>query len=219
MPLCSLLALFSSYSFSLWNYNSYAVLALLVSFIAAVAVLSRTAKSRKDIPLKSRIVIILLPLLVIINWICYIVLASFKTIVLCMPACFICTLIYMLKHIKHKGWKIALAILYILILVPVCFILLLCLLFGNFGSRTVTETVYSPDGKYRAEVINNDMGALGGSTLVNVYNEQVLELYIIKISEKPQCIYEGAWNEYNDIKIIWTDNRTVLVNGKRHQLL
>lgn len=186
--------------------------------MAVVAVLSGIAGSRKDIPLKSRIIIILLPFLILINWICYMVLASFRTVVLYMPVCFVCTLTYMLKHIRHKGWKISLTILYILILVPVCFILLLCLLFGNFGLYTVTETVYSPDGKYRAEVINNDMGALGGSTLVNVCSEQVLDFYFIEIAEKPHRIYEGTWGEYDNIKILWADNYTLIINGTKYQI-
>ena len=73
---------------------------------------------------------------------------------------------------------------------------------------------YSPDREYKAEVVDSDQGALGGAVFVNVCNtEPVIDLYFIKVSKKPHCVYSGEWGGYKGMELYWKDNHILSVNG------
>ncbi len=57
-------------------------------------------------------------------------------------------------------------------------------------------------------------GALGGAVFVNVCNtEPVIDLYFIRVSEKPHCVYSGEWGGYKGMELYWKDNHILSVNG------
>ena len=65
-------------------------------------------------------------------------------------------------------------LLILLLILSVLIVFLVCILgpfvavFKDFGKKTVVQTIPSPSGKYYAQVIDDDQGALGGNTIVEV---------------------------------------------------
>lgn len=114
---------------------------------------------------------------------------------------------------KPKLLKIAGLVLSALMAMPVCLFTFFTLLFGNFGKNTVVKTLESPNHTYYAQVIDNDQGALGGDTLVNVYEKGGIHVLIFKIVKKPQQVYRGNWEEFENMEIWWKDERCLVING------
>lgn len=56
--------------------------------------------------------------------------------------------------------KVVTLVLSALMILPICFFSFIALIFGNIGQNTVVQTVESPSGKYYAQVIDSDQGAL-----------------------------------------------------------
>ena len=98
-------------------------------------------------------------------------------------------------------------------LIPIIFSCIMALTFGNIGSTTVVKTVESPDGSYYAQVIDDDQGALGGATIVNVFNSRKLDLILFEIQKKPQTVSYGPWGIYTKMKIYWKDNHCLVINS------
>lgn len=115
--------------------------------------------------------------------------------------------------------KIIALVLSAIMFIPIGFCGLLGVYLADFGSVTVVETVESPSGKFRAEVIDSDQGALGGDTLVNVYNNRKhFNLLIFTISKKPQRVYTGEWRAYEHMKIGWKDDDCLVINSKEYDI-
>lgn len=93
----------------------------------------------------------------------------------------------------------------------------IALTFGNFAQDTLVKSIESPNGVYYAEVIDNDQGALGGNTYVDVY-ENVVDAMIFKVSKKPQRVYHGKWGEFENMKIYWNDENCLVINSVKHTI-
>lgn len=121
------------------------------------------------------------------------------------------------KHSNRNALKkLALSISAIMAL-PVIFLSLTFLIFGNFGKNEVVKTVVSPNEEYYAQVINSDRGALGGDTLVDVHNNG-FNAFFFKINKKTQRIYQGEWGEFNDMKIYWKDDNCLVINSVEYDI-
>ena len=81
---------------------------------------------------------------------------------------------------------------------------------------TVVKTIDSPSGKYYIEVIDADAGAIGGSTLVEVNEKFEINLIIFKIAKKSKIIYNGRWREYENMKIYWKNDNSIIINEKEY---
>lgn len=87
----------------------------------------------------------------------------------------------------------------------------------DLNYQTVIHTVESPDGKYVAEIIESDHGALGGGTLVNVRTKKpYLNTLFFKVSKKAETVYRGEWGERPII--YWKNENCVTVNSIEHQI-
>lgn len=117
------------------------------------------------------------------------------------------------KHGKPVSVKIAALVLSGLMVMPVGLISFTALIFGNIGQNTVVQAADSPSGKYYAEVIDSDQGALGGDTLVNVYERGGVNAILFKIEKKPQRVYWGEWGEFENMKIRWKDDHCLIINS------
>ena len=211
IPAVSLVNLTTGYSIWIYSYHAYALLTAAISL--AVAVNSFFVKDAALTKIEA-LCILFMPLMPLINWICYIIPAGWKFTALCMPVCFICVLVYMLQSIKQVKRKVIVSLSCIIFFIPICFISLLDCLFSGFGIDRVVHVEYSPDREYKAEVVDSDQGALGGAVFVNVCNtEPVIDLYFIKVSKKPHCVYSGEWGGYKGMELYWKDNHILSVNG------
>ena len=122
------------------------------------------------------------------------------------------------KHGKPMGLKIAAFVLAGVMILPIGFLNFLALIFGNFGQDTVVKTVASPSGEYYAQVIDSDQGALGGDTVVDVYQDWELNALLFKITKKPQTVYFGDWGESQNMQIYWKDDHCLVINSVEYEI-
>lgn len=114
-----------------------------------------------------------------------------------------------------KGISLTLSALMVL---PIGFLSFLFLIFGSIGQNTVVQTVESPSGKYCAQVIDSDQGALGGDTLLDVHEKSGIDVFLFKIEKKPQRVYSGDWGEFNNMQIDWKDDDCLIINSTEYQI-
>ena len=160
----------------------------------------------------------LLPLLCLVNTLfCMILSNSIPVAVLCFVQA-VLGAVLMLQKLRTIGAKFTVSILFAL---GVLFLLMCSLLFFTFGQIGHTETVttvLSPEGIYRAEVIDSDEGGLGGDTLVMVYQvSSHLDLGLIAVQAEPRTVYRGPWGEFETMTLSWQSEQTLLINGKAYQ--
>lgn len=129
-----------------------------------------------------------------------------------------CSIVMLIKFSKDKVLKIVTAILSSLLLVFFILFAFLDVLFQNFGVNIVVKSAVSPQKTYTAEVINNDQGALGGSTLVSVSEDKKIDLLICEFSKVPICVYVGEWGDFDQMEISWKDEETLLINQKEYKI-
>lgn len=122
------------------------------------------------------------------------------------------------KHGKPLVLKIVALLLSGLMVLPIGFFCFIALIFGNIGQNTVVQTVESPSGKYYAQVIDSDQGALGGDTLVDVYEKSLVNTIIFKIVKKPQRVYSGNWGEFKNMQIHWKNDGCLVINSAEHEI-
>lgn len=84
-----------------------------------------------------------------------------------------------------------------------------------FVHNTVLQTVESPNGKYYAEVIVSDHGALGGDTFVDVYEKSVIECIIRKWNQRA---YSGNWSDHINMEIYWEDEHCLVINSVEYEI-
>lgn len=114
--------------------------------------------------------------------------------------------------------KVVALVLSALMILPICFFSFIALIFGNIGQNTVVQTVESPSGKYYAQVIDSDQGALGGDTLVDVYKKSGINSILFKIENKPQRVYFGEWGEFGNMQIHWKDDNCLVINSVEYEI-
>ena len=122
------------------------------------------------------------------------------------------------KYGKPLDLKLIALALSALMIVPIGFFSFVALIFGNFGQNTVVQTVASPSGEYYAQVIDSDQGALGGDTLVDVYQDRGVNLFLFKIQKKPQLVYVGNWGEFENMQIHWKDDHCLVINSVEYEI-
>ena len=122
------------------------------------------------------------------------------------------------KYGKPMSLKIVTLVLSALMVLPICFFSFIALIFGNIGQNTVVKTVESPSGKYYAQVIDSDQGALGGDTLVDVYKKSGITAILFKIEKKPQRVYCGDWGEFENMQIYWKDDNCLVINFIEYEI-
>ena len=105
-----------------------------------------------------------------------------------------------------------------LMVLPIGFMVLFGPLFGNIGQDTVVQSVESPSGKYCAQAIDSDQGALGGDTFVDVHETGGLDAIIFKIDRKPQRVYSGPWGAFEGMQIYWKNDGCLIINSTEYHI-
>ena len=129
--------------------------------------------------------------------------------------------VLMLVYGKQGAWNICMGGGALLLLIPVIGLLGLLTLFSLFpiGQTTVVQTLPSPEGTHYAELIDDDQGALGGATVVNVYTPSAkIDLFFLQISKDPQQVYYGDWGKFENMKLEWESETVLLINGAPHEI-
>ena len=129
-----------------------------------------------------------------------------------------CCCFLSIKHGKPFALKIVALALSALMILPIGFFCFIALVFGNLGQNTVVQTVESPSGKYYAQVIDSDQGALGGDTFVEVYKKPLTNTFLFKIEQYPDRVYSGEWGEYEDMQIYWNGDHRLVINAVAYEI-
>ena len=125
--------------------------------------------------------------------------------------------VILLKNVKSLGAKLAALLPSTLILLPTLFFMLF--LPFAWGYRMAMRTVTSPERNYRAEVIDVNEGALGGDTIVEVYDlRKQFDGIVFFFQKEPQVVYHGDWGEFENMKLEWESEQILLINGKPNQV-
>lgn len=88
-------------------------------------------------------------------------------------------------------------------------------LFGGIAEIRTVRRLPSPDGSSYAEIIDNDQGALGGSTLVEVCPRGLSGEYGVRVAKQ---IYFGRWGEFKDMELSWKDESCLEINGRAYSI-
>ncbi len=129
-----------------------------------------------------------------------------------------CCLIITVKQVKPGALKIIALVLFVVMAVPIGLFGFFALTFGSIGQNTVVNSVTSPNGVYDAQVIDSDQGALGGDTIVDVYEKKQFNLLFFKLYKKPPRVYFGDWGEFYNMEIHWKGNHCLVINGAEFEI-
>ena len=119
---------------------------------------------------------------------------------------------------KHLVLKIILLTLSVLMIFPFAYLSFISFIFEDLPHNTVVQTVESPSGEYCAKVIDNDQGALGVNTFVDVYKGRELNFIIFTIEKKPERVYEGDWGYGEHMDIYWKDDKCLIIDSTEHEM-
>ena len=129
-------------------------------------------------------------------------------------ACSILTI----KYVKILAPRIIAFVLSGLTILPIIFLLIIHLIFGNLVQNTVVQTIESPGGSHYAQVIDNNQGAMGGNTLVDVYEAPLVDTRFLRIQKKPTRVYSGEWGEHEYMEIYWKSVDCLIINGVEYEI-
>ncbi len=203
------------YSFELISISAFAVALAVLS--VCIVVLDLVFKNQ----LKSKTVQILLAIITplsLINAVFYIFERPQIWVIVSVLVAAGCCCFLAVKHGKPLVLKIVALALSALMVLPIGFISFIFFIFGNIGQNTVVQTVASPSGKYYAQVIDSDQGALGGDTLVVVCEKAKFDSILFKIEKKPQRVYLGEWGEFRNMRVHWKDDRCLVINSVEYEI-
>ena len=130
--------------------------------------------------------------------------------------CIAAAVVLLIRAKPHKGWKIVSSIAALLLssfFLPVMSFAVL------IGYTEVVDTVYSPDGHYRAELLDINDGALGGDTVVKIYDERgALNFGFCRLQRDTITAYTGPWGEFKDMDLAWESDTVLLIDGQAYDI-
>ena len=215
LPGGSLLSACFGYLFRLVSVPAFAIGIAALSFITLLLDIVSNDKGEKKLV---SILRYLIAPAAVINALLYIVTCPKMVVIVGALISVGCCYFLAVRRGKPLTFMIAAIAFPLLILIPMGLFSLLVLIFGNIGKNTVVQTVASPSGKYYAQVIDSDQGALGGDTLVKVCEISKINFIIFNIEKEPQLVYIGQWGEFRNMRICWKDDRCLIINSREYEV-
>lgn len=160
----------------------------------------------------------LLPLIAVVTGFMLITRASEIPVIVCVLIYLGCCIFLSVQYEKPLVLKIVMMGLTGLLFSSLPYFWFLTFLFGNFGKNTVIQSIPSPSGSHYAQVIDSDQGALGGNTLVEVYEKSLIDNSFIRIQKEPRRVYSGKWLEYENMQIYWKDDSCLVINSVEYAI-
>jgi len=160
----------------------------------------------------------LLPLLCLVNTLFCMMLSNSIAVTLFYSLQAFLAVILMLQKLRTLTAKTVLSIIFSLFVMLLLMHGFLWFTFGQIGYQKTVTAALSPEGTYRAEVIDSDEGALGGDTLVRIYHVPFhVDLCLVEVQREPRTVYIGQWGEFETMTIDWQSEQTLLINGTPYQ--
>ena len=171
------------YSFDLANYNIFAVFTAISAVIKTIFAVSDSYES-SDASITHNILLSLSSPLSIINAVFYLWKCNSSLVAACMLICTVLCFFLASNHGKPFALKTASLILSFIMFLPALSVSLYMMF--PFGETTVVKELPSPDNTRYVQVIDSDQGALGGDTIVCLYENKGVDLLILSITKKPE---------------------------------
>ena len=209
-PLGVALSSAMGYTFELFNDTAYACM------IAVVAVFTVVLSVKNEKASYSKVLTVVAPISLITS-VFFLLDVMSPWIVIIMAICVGCCIYLSWISVRPKMLKVISLLLTALLISPVGFLGFIALVFGGIGKDTVIQSL-PPSGKYYAELIDSDQGALGGDTLVDVHHSKRINALLFQIEKKPQRVYHGEWGEFEDMEIYWKDDNCLVINSKEYDV-
>lgn len=214
LPIFKSIGFFFQYQFSLYHNTLFLLAEAGVSLVLTLGLFaSRISVNRANAVLAA----LMLPLAILngflllaTNWnpTAFLILV----IMLCATAIFI-------KFSRPFVLKVATGVLSILFLLLLTLICIIVSIFGDLSHNTVVKAISSPQGTYTAEVIDNDQGALGGHTFVEIKDHtKVIPIFIGEFTKSAIRIYTGEWGEFKTMQPYWQDEHTLIIRGTKYSI-
>ena len=212
-PLCKIAGAVSGYKFALRSDSIGIAVLAAVSGIAAGFLIFREPPLSKA----QRVFSALLPSLSAVSGLFFILDGKWKASVVFALVCYVCSVVILWKSTCRFALKFLSTAFSAFFAVAFLFSAWISLVFGDLGVKTVVKSLASPQGAYTAEVIDSNQGALGGDTHVNVWrNGEKIDLFFCSIKKSPLRVYTGDWGEFKTMRILWKDERTLVINGREY---
>lgn len=213
LPIGTVLSACFGYIFVLADYSAFAIFTAALSICTTVLHIISKKATESEI---NEVLFALLTPLSLINTVFYIFKCDNITVWLTvsMIVCTVCCCCLTIKHGKPLTLKIICLVMTVLLVLPIGFFGLM----ANIGQNTVVQSVESPNKTYYAQIIDVDQGALGGSTVVDVYKNKVINAGIFKIRKKPQTVYHGQWGEFENMEIYWKNEEYLIINDVEYKI-
>ncbi|MBP3284181.1 MAG: hypothetical protein J6M02_01635 [Clostridia bacterium] len=214
VPIGQLIGFSCGYDFEIFNNSVFTV------FLAVVSVLLTVLLFVSKLPvskLNGFLALLIMPLSLITGF-CLLFSSTWRltgvfVLVTCLSA-----FILLAKFAQPLVAQIIVTTFSCLVFNLLVFVACLSIFIGSFGCNTVVQTVASPQNRYVAKVIDSDQGALGGNTWVDIYENKSLNLLFCRFTKTPVRVYRGKWGEFQDMKISWNDEETIMINGKPYSV-
>lgn len=214
-PLGFIISAYFEYSFRLMNVSVFAIVTAVLSIV--IVLLDSKYNNVTLCKINKILSIFITPFSLFTAAFCVFAYSKIWVFVsgfVCVGCCCYITI----KYCKPFVLKLTSLIISALLLLPIGFASFIALIFGNFGQNTVVQTVESPSGKYYAQVIDSDQGALGGNTFVDVYEKSEFNLIVFRVEKKPQRVYSGQWGVGENMQIYWKDNGCIIINSVEYEI-
>lgn len=214
-PIGTILSACFGYTFELINISGFAVIIAVLS--VCTVILDFIFKNL----IESKVIQILLaviPPLSLFNAVFYMFVCSRICVIASVFISAVCCCFLAVRQGKPLALKNAALVLFAIMILPTGFFGGIVLLFGNIGQNTVVQTVESPNGKKYAQVVDSDQGALGGDTLVDVYEKSRINALLFKMEKQPQRVYSGDWGEFKNMQIHWEDDNCLVINSVAYEI-
>ena len=211
-PAGTLIADCFGYTFKLISVSAFAVAIAALSICSAIVY-----KSTPENKVTQILWAVIMPLS-ILNAMFYILACPQVLVIASVLISSGCCCFLTVQHGRPLTLKVVALLLSALMVLPIGFLSSIALIFGNLGQNTVVQTVASPNGKYYAQIIESDQGALGGDTFVDVYEKSEKNAILFKTEKKPQRVYFGDWGAYKNMQIYWKDDNYLVINSVEYEI-
>lgn len=214
-PVGALVSACFGYAFEL---TSVFAVSIAIAVISVFTVIFSIISKEKIINKVMVIMLYILAPISFINAIIYIFESGQISVAVCVLVSFLCISFLIIKNAMVKANKIVVSILCVLATVFILFFSFVMLIFGNIGQNTVIKNFDSPSGNLYVQIVDSDQGALGGGTIVDVYEKHEIDIVVFKLKDKPQRVYLGEWREYENMQISWKDDECLIINSVEYEI-
>ena len=214
IPIFELVGLISGLDFTIYNEVAVAWVQTILAVGSAIAIF--IMKPEYDVA--GKVFCMILPPVSILNAICFADSQWGFAVIFAVLWSVSCYAIY-IKFVPDSGFKAFSAV--VSVLCAISFVLVY-LVFGIFfpliNTKTVTESIDSPNGELVAE-LQTEKSFFSEKAVITVRKAEPVRAVIGCFEHDPIELYEGESHEIHTATISWKDDTTLVINGTEYPVV